>query len=210
MTTSKIAGRSTRLMAGFLLSLLTSAALAQSGTVANHAVPIGKGPGVTGFGAAVPGTAGGVLTSQGPSTDPAFLALPNPPAVPGFATIAQYLAGVSPSTIIPPAIIYPAETTTAFGATVALDFSTFINTNITLTGNVTTMNVANVAAGKAGTIAFTQSGAGSFTTVFNSIFKFSGGAAPALTTGSATAVDILSYSCRSATNCPATLLKDVR
>jgi hypothetical protein len=181
-----------------------SQALAQTaGEVANHAIPIGKGPGVVGWGTAIPGAAGQLLTSTGTTTDPSFQSLT-------FATAAQYLAGTVSGVPIAPNIIYPAETTTTYGSTVALDFSTFINTNITLTGNITTMNVSNVTAGKAGMITFTQSGAGSFTTVFNPIFKFSGGAVPTLTTGSATAIDVLSYSCRSATVCPAALLKDVR
>jgi hypothetical protein len=57
----------------FALALFCAPAFAQSpGTVANHAVPIGKGPGVSGFGAAAPGTAGLPLLSTGASTDPAF------------------------------------------------------------------------------------------------------------------------------------------
>ena len=181
-----------------------SPALAQTaGEVANHAIPIGRGPGVVGWGTAIPGASGQVLTSTGASGDPVFQSLT-------FATAAQYLAGVIATVPIAPSVIYQAETVTAYGATTTFDFSTFINTNVTLTGNITTMAVANVMAGKAGTVTFTQSGAGSFTTVWNAIFGFPGGAPPALTTGSATAVDVLSYSCRSATSCPATLLKDVR
>jgi hypothetical protein len=38
----------------------------------NHSVPIGKGSGYQGFGAAVPGTAGQPFVSTGPTTDPAF------------------------------------------------------------------------------------------------------------------------------------------
>ena len=38
----------------------------------NHSVPLGRGPGVTGFGSAVPGTAGMPFVSEGPSADPAF------------------------------------------------------------------------------------------------------------------------------------------
>jgi hypothetical protein len=126
-----------------------------------------------------------------------------------IATNAQYLAGTA-SELVQSGTIYQAETTTTYGATTTFDFSTFINTNVTLTANITTQTLSNVTAGKAGTISFTQSGAGSFTTVWNSIFKFASGATPSLTTGSATAVDVLSYSCRSATVCVASLLKDVR
>lgn len=127
-----------------------------------------------------------------------------------LATAAQYLAGVSTTTIIPPNVIYQSETTTTYGTTTSFDFSTFINTAVTLTGgNITTMNVSNVTAGKAGTITFIQDGSGSRTTVWNTVFKFAGGAAPALSTA-ANAVDVLSYSCRSATFCVASLLKQVQ
>jgi len=45
------------------------------GTVPNHAVPIGKGPGVTGFSSAAPGASGVPLTSTGASSNPAFSAI---------------------------------------------------------------------------------------------------------------------------------------
>jgi hypothetical protein len=57
-------------VAGFLLaSVLPAAAQWQT---QNHSVPLGRGNGVTGFGAAVPSTAGVPLVSQGASADPAF------------------------------------------------------------------------------------------------------------------------------------------
>jgi len=124
------------------------------------------------------------------------------------ATGAQYLSGAS-SVLVPASVIYQAETTTSFGTTTSFDFSTFINASITLTGNITAMNVANATAGKAGTIVFIQDGTGSHTTVWNSIFKFAGGVTPSLSTA-AGAIDVLSYSCRSATFCVASLLNNVR
>jgi hypothetical protein len=122
--------------------------------------------------------------------------------------VAQYLTGAA-NTLVPASVIYQAETTTTFGATTTFDFSTFINTAVTLTGNITTMTLANVKAGQAGTIAFIQDSTGSRTTVFNSIFKFAGGATPSLTS-TPNAVDVLSYSCRSATFCVASLITNVR
>lgn len=185
-----------------LLALLLAAsnALAQSGEVANHAVPIGKGPGVVGFGAASPGPAGGVITSNGPTVDPTFQALPSLT----YATAAQYLAGVVSSAPIPPSIIYPPEVTITYGTTTTFDFSTFINAVVTLAGPITTQTLSNVIAGKAGTITFIQDGTGSRTTVWNTIFKFSG-SLPTLSTA-AGAIDVLSYSCRTATFCEASLL----
>ena len=50
---------------------IASPALAQW-QVGNHAVPIGRGGGVVGFGSASPGTAGNVLQSTGPTSDPSF------------------------------------------------------------------------------------------------------------------------------------------
>lgn len=58
----------------FLLCGLGIALAQSSGTVANHAAAIGRGPGVSGFGSAAPGTAGWVLTSNGASSDPTFQA----------------------------------------------------------------------------------------------------------------------------------------
>jgi hypothetical protein len=181
-------------------------ALAQTaGEVANHAIPIGKGPGVVGWGTAVPTTSGWVLTSTGPTTDPAFQAIPSLT----FATAAQYLAGTVNNLPIAPNVIYPTEVVVTFGATTTFDFSTFINASVTLTGNITTQTLSNVIAGKAGMITFIQDGTGSRTTVWNAIFKFPSGAPPALSTA-AGAIDVLSFSCRSAALCPASLMKDVR
>jgi hypothetical protein len=55
------------------LVLCIASAHAQSqGTVPNHSIPIGRGPGVSGWGTASPGIAGNVLTSNGPSANPSF------------------------------------------------------------------------------------------------------------------------------------------
>lgn len=43
----------------------------------NHSVPLGRGTGITGFGSAVPGTAGQPLVSQGSASDPAFGTIAN-------------------------------------------------------------------------------------------------------------------------------------
>lgn len=44
----------------------------QSGIIPSHAIPIGKGAGVTGFGSALPGAAGTALVSNGAGADPTF------------------------------------------------------------------------------------------------------------------------------------------
>jgi hypothetical protein len=129
-------------------------------------------------------------------------------AAAAIANASQYFSGAS-NVLVPANVIYQAETTTTFGSTTTFDFSTFINTAVTLTGNITTMTLGNVKAGQAGTIAFIQDATGSRTTVWNSIFKFTGGATPTLS-AAPNVVDVLSYACRSATFCVASLLNNVR
>jgi hypothetical protein len=53
-----------------------SAQAQNSGTVSNHAVAVGKGPGVSGLGSAAPSTSGQPLVSNGASSDPSFKVLP--------------------------------------------------------------------------------------------------------------------------------------
>ena len=127
------------------------------------------------------------------------------------ASSAQYLAGTATNVPIEPSIIYPAEVDlgNSGSGTLVIDFATFINARITMTGNISTQTLSNVTAGKAGMITLIQDGTGTRTTVWNTAFKFAGGVIPTLSTPINT-VDVLSYSCRSATFCTATLLKDVR
>lgn len=106
-------------------------------------------------------------------------------------------------------VVWPSETTTTYGTTTTFDFATFKNTKVTLTGDITTQTLSNVVEGKAGMIRFIQDGSGGHTTVWNTVFKFSGGTLPVLTT-TPDAVDILTYSCSTTTFCAASLLTDVR
>lgn len=125
-----------------------------------------------------------------------------------IATATNFQAGAA-SKILDAAAPFTGETTTTFGATTTFNFSTFINTVVTLTANITTMNVSNVKAGQAGMITFIQDATGGRTATWNSTFKFAGGTQPVLSTG-ANAIDVLSYDCRSSSLCVASLLKDVR
>jgi hypothetical protein len=129
-------------------------------------------------------------------------------ATAAVATAAQYLAGTA-SAFVPASVIYQSEVSVTFSTTPTFDFSTFINASITLTGNITSMAVANVKAGQAGLIAFIQDSTGSRSTVFNSVFKFANGTTPTLTSAPG-AVDILAYSCRTATFCAASLIQNVK
>lgn len=165
---------------------------------------------------------GGTGSLQASTTLPSGLALGTPASITltnatglpfaglassSIATSSQYIAGTA-NTLVPANVAYTAETTTTYGATTTLDFSTFINTAVTLTGNITTMTVSNVKAGQAGQIRFIQDATGSRTTVWNSIFKFAGGVTPTLSTG-ANNVDALEYNCISSTYCVASLLQNV-
>jgi hypothetical protein len=125
-----------------------------------------------------------------------------------IASSAQIISGAA-NTLVPAANIYSSETTTTFGATTTFDFSTFINTAVTLTGNITTMTLNNVKAGQAGQIRFIQDGTGSRTTVWNSIFKFAGGTTPTLST-TPNAIDVLFYSCVSPSLCYASLTQNMK
>lgn len=79
-------------LAAFLLA--ATPALAQQTAI--HSIPIGKGGGNTGFNAAVPGTAGQPLISNGPSADPGFGVIANSGLTPGAAnTFKGSLDGVS-------------------------------------------------------------------------------------------------------------------
>ncbi|WP_139024871.1 hypothetical protein [Bradyrhizobium sp. STM 3843] len=163
------------------------------GNVSTGAVQVGQGGGgLTVFNSF---TASGLVTYA----DLASAALAN---------ASQYFAGAS-NVVVPASVIYQAETTTTYGTTTTFDFSTFINTAVTMVGNITTMTLNNVKAGQAGTIAFIQDSTGGRTAVFNSIFKFAGGVTPSLST-TPNAVDVLTYSCRSASFCVASLIPNVK
>lgn len=125
-----------------------------------------------------------------------------------YATAGEFFNATA-SKALQPSVVYTAEITTTYGTTTTFDFNNFIHSSVTLTGNITTMSVSNARAGKAGVIRFIQDGTGSRTTVWNSIFKFSGGAPPTLTT-TASMIDVLSYFCSTATYCAASLAKDVK
>jgi hypothetical protein len=124
-------------------------------------------------------------------------------ATAAITTSSQYFSGAA-NTLVPASVIYSTESTTTFGSTTTFDFSTFINTAVTLTGNITTMTLNNTKAGQAGQIRFIQDGSGSRTTVWNSTFKFVGGVTPTLSTAPG-AIDVLFYSCASSSLCYASL-----
>ena len=95
------------------------------------------------------------------------------------------------------------------GATIAVDMSLGNNFSVTLAGNRTLGDPANVTAGQSGVIVVTQDGTGSRTLAYaGTKYKFAGGTAPTLTT-TAAAVDVLAYYCESATRITVTSLLNV-
>ena len=187
--------------------------------------------GGSGWAVLTPATSGQVLAPGGASANPSWVTVAGTGTVTSItcnggltggaittsgtcavdiATNANFEAGTA-SKILDAAGVFTPETTTTYGTTTAFDFNTFINTKVTLTGNITTMNCSNMKAGQAGTISYVQDSTGSRTAAFNTgtcstTLKFSGATFPTLTT-SASAIDILSYSCRSSTYCAAGLSK---
>lgn len=80
------------------------------------------------------------------------------------------------------------------GATVAVDWSTFLTAQVTLGDNRTLGNPSNGEPGTWRTIIVNQDGTGSRTLAFDTQYKFAGGTAPTLTTD-ASAKDVLSILC---------------
>ena len=79
-----------------------------------------------------------------------------------------------------------------------LDLDRNANYELTLSGNITVANPAELTPGTTGSIFFVQDGSGSRTASFGSVWDFIGGTAPTLTT-TASAVDRLDYIVRSST-----------
>ncbi|MBD7941568.1 hypothetical protein [Brevundimonas guildfordensis] len=84
--------------------------------------------------------ADGADTYTKDEVDAAFDALPAPPTVPTFATVAEVRDGTADGKIIAPKVLADALATvpvTPATATAGLDFSGFINAEIAMTGNLT-------------------------------------------------------------------------
>ncbi|MCK1693837.1 hypothetical protein [Bradyrhizobium sp. 144] len=70
----------------------TSVFAQEAGTVSNHAIPIGKGPGVTGYASLPPGSSGLPVVSNGASSNPSYQAL----GAAGLATNSVTNAKINP------------------------------------------------------------------------------------------------------------------
>jgi hypothetical protein len=118
-----------------------------------------------------------------------------------LATSAQFAAATS-NKVLAADKVFTSEVAVTYGTTTTFDFSTFINASVTLTGNITTVAFTNVKAGQAGLLRFIQDGTGSRTipATINSTLKCAGGCNYTLSTA-ANAVDVIGYTCVSATYC---------
>lgn len=121
------------------------------------------------------------------------------------ASAAQVWAGASNAVALTPLALLAASAPVALvdAATVALDLSTGMNFTVTLGGNRSLGNPANLQPGQAGLIVLTQDGTGSRTLAFGSFYLFPGGA-PTLSTA-AGAIDVISYFVLSSTKVLCTL-----
>lgn len=113
--------------------------------------------------------------------------------VPAVATAAQYRAN-TPSLMLTTDQVWAsaAEVTLTDAATIAVDFSTFINGVVTLAGNRAMGNPTNEKVGQSGRIRIVQDGTGSRTLSYGTDWEFVGGIAPTLSTA-AGAQDLLYY-----------------
>jgi hypothetical protein len=85
------------------------------------------------------------------------------------------------------------------GATITPDFDANQNFTVTLGGNRTLANPSNIDAGQTGSIFVVQDATGGRTLSFGSYWKFAGGTAPTLSTGT-NAVDRIDYIVRTGTS----------
>lgn len=111
-----------------------------------------------------------------------------------IATAAELQAGTA-SKLVNAAIAVSAGDveTVSYAASIALDFTTFVNCKITLTGALTLSNPTTTGMkGRSGIIELWQDGTGSRLITWGSNYRFAGGTDIVLTT-TANAVDVIAY-----------------
>lgn len=104
--------------------------------------------------------------------------------------------------------IFDSQVAITYAASQTLDFSTFLNGSVALTGNITSLTCSNIKASQSGVITFTQDATGSRTMVAGwcSQFRWANGTRGVLSTA-ANAVDELYYQCKSSSVCNVSLAK---
>lgn len=155
-------------------------------------------------------SAGGTVTSITPSTGLSGTTITTAGSISiDGATAANFEAGTT-NKVLTADIVFTAETATSYSTTTTFNFSNFLNTALTMTGNITTMTCSNAKSGQAGLIKFAQDGTGSrLATNWCTQFKWAGALSGTLST-TANAVDILAYTCTASGYCAVSLLKNVQ
>lgn len=164
-----------------------------------------NGSGVTSW---VNPSSGGTVTSVAAGTGMSFSTITTTGSVAiDGATAANFEAGTA-NKVLTSDVVFTNETATTYGTTTTLDFSTFFNTRVTLTGNITTLTCSNIKASQSGTVTFVQDGTGSRTMVAGwcSQFRWTGGTRGVLSTA-INAIDALFYTCISTSVCYVSLGK---
>lgn len=126
------------------------------------------------------------------------------------ATSSDYFAGTS-NKLLDASVVYSTETTTTYGSTTTFSADTFVNTAVTLTGNISTVTFSSIKAGQCGNIRFIQDGTGGRTlpSTFNANFRWQNGVQPLLSTA-ANSVDLLSFCCMATNYCVGNMMYDIK
>lgn len=101
-----------------------------------------------------------------------------------------------------------AHVTLTDAASIAVDFSTFLNATVTLAGNRALANPSNTKVGQSGLIRVVQDATGTRTLSYGTSYKFAGGTAPTLSTA-ANSIDYLFYYIASSTEIFISAAKDI-
>lgn len=126
-----------------------------------------------------------------------------------IVTTAQYRSNTSGKVLTTDQVwAAGAEVTLTDAATIAVDFSTFINGVVTLAGNRALGNPTNLKVGQTGVIRIVQDGTGSRTLSYSSDWEFANGTAPTLSTA-AGSNDLLFYQIMATGRIFASLIKGV-
>lgn len=99
--------------------------------------------------------------------------------------------------------------TITYGASLTLDFATFVNAKITLTGNITFNNPSNVKPGQSGVIEVIQDATGSRTATWGTNYVFAGGTDLVLSTA-VNARDLVAYQVLADSKIFVSIVKDVK
>ena len=105
--------------------------------------------------------------------------------------------------------VHQTITTIADAASIVMNMATNNQFLVTLGGNRTLAAPTNLTVGQTGHIYAIQDGTGSRTMGYNSVFKFSGGTDPTLSTA-ASAVDLLVFSVRATDKIDAVMVNDLK